>query len=128
MGKTLTALKLVAGLLLYILDVGSDIYVAVRCHQEDKTSWCAITIAIVLVASTVIVNVVAFWTRKRELGICIYGVAFLGQLCVIVRYVEQLVCLKKGTPSIRIVTANSLRYAAPELFFSQAPNVLFKRI
>ena len=96
MGKTLTALKLVAGLLLYILDVGSDIYVAVRCHQEDKTSWCAITIAIVLVASTVIVNVVAFFTRKRELGICIYGVAFLGQLCVIVRYVEQLVCLKKG--------------------------------
>ena len=54
MGKTLAALKIVAGLLLYILDVGSDIYVAVRCHQEDQTSWCAMTIVIVVVASTVI--------------------------------------------------------------------------
>ncbi len=58
MGKKLQQLTLTVGLLLYLFDVGTDIYVAIQYWKNNDVWWFVMTISLILVPS-IILNITA---------------------------------------------------------------------
>ncbi len=86
MGKKLQQLILIVGLLLYLFDLGSDIYVASQYWKNNDVSWFGMTTGFILVPSiivniTMIVHVFNFWR---------FILAVL-QLSIVVRYIETII-------------------------------------
>ena len=86
MERTLQQLILIVGLLLYLLDLGSDIYVAIQYWKHDDDLWFGMTTGFILVPSiivniTVIVQVFDFWR---------FIMAAL-QLSIVVHYIETII-------------------------------------
>ncbi len=86
MGRTLQRLNLIVGLLLYLFDYGSDIYVAIKYWKNNDVWWFGMTIGFILVPSiivniTAIVQVINFWR---------FIMAVL-QLSIVVRYIETII-------------------------------------
>ena len=85
MGKKLKQLILIVGPLLYLLDLGSDIYVAVQYWKNDDVWWFGMTTGFILVPSiivniTAIIEVFNFW---RFIMVVL-------QLSFFVRYIEKI--------------------------------------
>ena len=83
MGKTLQRLSLLVGLVLYLFDLGSDIYVAVQHWRNDETWWFGLTVGFICVPSLV-VNLTAIF---QFLKIWTFIAAFL-QLSIVIRYIQ----------------------------------------
>ena len=86
MERTLQQLILIVGLLLYLFDVGSDIYVAVQHWKNNDVWWFGMTTGFIVLPSiivniTVIVQVFNFWR---------FIMAIL-QLSFVVRYIETVI-------------------------------------
>ena len=58
MGKKLQRLSLIVGMLLYLFDYGSDIYVAIKYWKNNDVWWFGMTTGFILVPS-IIVNITA---------------------------------------------------------------------
>ncbi len=86
MGKKLDRLSLIVGLLLYLFDLGSDIYVAFQYWKNNEVLWFGMTTGFFLVPSiianmTAIVQVFNFWT-------CTVAVL---QLSIVGHYIETII-------------------------------------
>ncbi len=86
MGKKLQRLSLIVGLLLYLFDYGSDIYVAIKYWKNNDVWWFGMTTGFILVPSiivniTAIIQVINFWR---------FIMAVL-QLSIVVRYIETII-------------------------------------
>lgn len=86
MGGIKERLRLTVGLLLYIFDYGSDIYVAYRYWENGDVWWFGITVGFIVVPSilvniTAIIQVINYWT-------CLAAVL---QLSIVFRYLEAIV-------------------------------------
>ncbi len=84
--EELPRLSLIVGLLLYLFDFGSDIYVAIKYWKNNDGWWFGMTTAFILVPSiivniTAIVQVINFWR---------FIMAVL-QLSIVVRYIETII-------------------------------------
>ena len=79
---------LLTGFLLYILDVGSDIYVAIRYYQKEDYWWFGITIALVILPG-IVLNFISLGI-VLEHGDVFNCVACMFQLSVIQQYWEAL--------------------------------------
>ena len=85
MGHKLQRLDLFVGMLLYLFDYGSDIYVAVKYWKNDETWWFGLTAGFICVPS-LIVNFTAMFQFMNPRS-CIMAFA---QLSIVARYVEAL--------------------------------------
>ena len=86
MGRTLQQLILIVGLLLYLFDVGSDIYVAVQHWKNNDIWWFGMTTGLIVLPSIivniiVIVQVFNFWRF----------IMAIMQLSFVVRYIETVI-------------------------------------
>ena len=100
-GKNLRRLSLIVGLMLYLFDYGSDIYVAIQYRKNNEDWWFGLTICLIVVPS-IIVNMTAiiqFAHSWKSLWAIL-------QLSIVVRYTETL---KSPSPSC-IYTLARLRY------------------
>ncbi len=86
MGKKLQQLTLVVELLLYIFDLGSDIYVAIKHWENNDVWWFGMTTGFILVPS-IIVNITAF-VQVFNFWRTIMAVL---QLSFVVRYIETVI-------------------------------------
>ena len=85
MGKKLPRFFLSVGLVLYLFDLGSDIYVAVQHWKNNETWWFRLTVGFItgpslLVNSIAIIQMMNIWTF----------IAAVLQLSMIVRYIEAI--------------------------------------
>lgn len=78
-------MKLLFGFVLYVFDIGSDIYVAVQHQNSKKTWWFGLTVAVICVSS-IIVNVMAIFQIRTKWKI----IAAFSQLSIFLRYTEVL--------------------------------------
>ena len=92
MGHTLQRLDLFVGMLLYLFDYGSDIYVAVQHWKNDERWWFGLTVGFISVPS-LIVNFTAI-IQIMNTGMCLAAVL---QLSIVIRYIEALVKPDKRT-------------------------------
>ena len=77
---------LLAGLVLYLFDLGSDIYVAVQYWKNDEPWWFGTTVMFISVPS-LFVNGAAI-IQIRNIGTFL---AAIFQLSIVVRYIEVLI-------------------------------------
>ena len=101
MGKIFQRLLLLSGLVLYLFDYGSDIYVAYRYWQNGDVWWFRITVGFIIVPS-IIVNITAIF-QFVNLWMCLAATL---QFSIAVRYIETMELLE---PS-RIYSLAKLRY------------------
>ena len=85
MGKKLPRFFLSVGLVLYLFDLGSDIYVAVQYWKNNETWWFRLTVGFItgpslLVNSIAIIQMMNIWTF----------IAAVLQLSMIARYIEAI--------------------------------------
>ena len=85
MEKKLDRLSLVVGLILYLFDYGSDIYVAIQYGKNNDYWWFGITIGLIVVPSmivniTAIIQLINIWR----------SILAVLQLSIVVRYIETL--------------------------------------
>ena len=85
MGKNLKRFFLSVGLVLYIFDLGSDIYVAVQHWKNDEPWWFGLTVGFICVPS-IIVNFAAI---IQTMNIWTCTTAF-SQLSIVARYLEAI--------------------------------------
>ena len=85
MGHKLQRLDLFLGMILYLFDYGSDIYVAVKHWKNDETWWFWLTVGFICVPS-LIVNFTAIFQIMNPWS-CI---AAFAQLSIVTRYIEAL--------------------------------------
>ncbi|KAG9347946.1 hypothetical protein JZ751_003963 [Albula glossodonta] len=92
-------LLLVAGIILYIVDIGSDIWVAVHFYKDGHYTWFALTLSLVLFSSVVIQTFSYTWFRD-DFGTTRTHLIFphLMQLGMFTRYFQLL---KKGVKAIK---------------------------
>ena len=86
MGGIVYRLSLTVGLLLYIFDYGSDIYVAIQYWKKQEFWWFSWTV-IFITASSIIVNITGIFQLKNPWS-CVVSVL---QLSVLVRYIEAFI-------------------------------------
>ena len=101
MEKKLDRLSMIVGLMLYLFDYGSDIYVAIQYWKNNEYWWFGITIGLIVVPS-IIVNITAI---IQLLNIWRSILAVL-QLSVVVRYIEALTLLDPSD----VYSLTKLRY------------------
>ena len=85
MGRKMQRFLLSAGLVLYLFDLGSDIYVAVRHWKNGETWWFWLT-AVFIIVPSVIVNFAAIFKFVNSWS-CITAIV---QLSIVARYIEAL--------------------------------------
>ena len=95
MGEHLQRFSLLVGLMLYIFDYGSDIYVAVQHWKNNERWWFALTVGFIGVPSlivnfTAIIQIMNIWT-------CIAAIL---QLSIVVRYIEAVLSRNPRTYSL----------------------------
>jgi hypothetical protein len=101
MGKQLRRLCLLVGLVLFLFDYGSDIYVAVQYWKNNDFWWFGMTIGFIIIPSimvniTATVQVMNYWR----------SIMAVLQLSIVVRYIEALIL----PDSRRIYLLAKLRY------------------
>jgi hypothetical protein len=113
MGKNLKRSSLLVGLVLFLFDYGSDIYVAIQYWKNNDTWWFGMTVGImtVIIIPSIIVNVTAI-VQVMNFLTCIAAVL---QLSIVGRYIEAFVSLKHK----RIYFLAKLRYL--ETIMESAP-------
>ena len=103
-------LLLTTGLLLYIFDYGSDIYVAYRYWENGDVWWFGMTVGFIAVPSilvniTAIIQVINYWT-------CLAAVL---QLSIVFRYLEGIVWLAFSSESLaRLRYLETITESAPQ--------------
>ena len=110
MGKILQRLMMLLGLLLYLFDYGSDIYVANKYWQNGDVWWFGLTVGFIVGPSitvniTAIIQLINYWS-------CLAAVL---QLSIVVRYLEAIKSPKSG----RVHSLARLRYL--ETIIESAP-------
>ena len=100
MGKRKDRLFLSVGLVLYLFDLGSDIYVAVQYWKNDETWWFGLTVGLICVPS-LIVNLTAIFQFFK---IWTFIAAFL-QLSIVIRYAQAF-----ASPKRYVYLVAKLRY------------------
>ena len=95
MAKIQQRFFLLVGLVLYLFDLGSDIYVAVKYWKNDETWWFRLTIGFICVPS-IIVNFTAIF-QYMDIWTCIAAVL---QLSVVGRYFEAVCSSEPNTYSL----------------------------
>ena len=101
MGVQLQGLRFLVGLVLYLFDVGSDIYVAFQYWKNDEPWWFGLTVGFISVPS-LIVNVIAF---IELMNIWSFAAA-IPQLSIVARYIEALI--KSSVDSDNLTRTDSL--------------------
>ena len=86
MEHNLERLSLLVGMLLYLFDYGSDIYVAVQYWKNDEPWWFGLTVTLICIPS-LIVNFTAI-TQFINIWSCTTAIV---QLSIVVRYIQALV-------------------------------------
>ena len=101
MGKIFQQLTLLSGLVLYLLDYGSDIYVAYRYWQNGDVWWFGLTVGFI-VGPSIILNITAI-IQLIDCWTCLAGVL---QLSFIIRYFEAI----KSPTKDRVYFLTKLHY------------------
>ena len=99
MERAFQRITLIAGLLLYIVDYGSDMYVAFQYHRNNETWWFSLTL-IFIIGPSILVNIRAIF---QDFNVITSIAAFL-QLTVVLRYIEAFY------DRSRVVMVAKLRY------------------
>jgi hypothetical protein len=123
MGRRVRRASLIVGLLLYLSDLGSDIYVAVQYWKNDDVWWFGIPVIIFIVVPSIIVNITAtvqIFKLWKDMAKHVLGgrltLAFF-QLSVVAHYIETI----RSPGPFAIYVLASLRYlqaiteSAPQL-------------
>ena len=118
MGKNSEKLFLSVGLVLYLFDLGSDIYVAGQYWKNKETSWFCLTVGFICVPS-LIVNLTAMIRIKNIWRL----IAAILQLSSAVRYMEAVIKPEKRTG---IFSRNHLRLRYRETIMRCAPQCCFQ--
>ena len=84
---------LLVGLLLYVFDLGSDIYVAVQYWKNDETWWFGLTTGFIA-GPSLVVNTLAIINQIIDVWKCIAAVL---QVSVVALYFEAIFSKKPGT-------------------------------
>ena len=89
-GKNLRRLRLIVGLMLYLFDYGSDIFVAFQYWKHNEYWWFGLTTGLIVVPS-IIVNITAISKLMTETRKSVFDCTL--HLSVVIRYMETLVSL-----------------------------------
>ena len=110
MGGIVYRLSLTIGLLLYIFDYGSDIYVAIQYWKKQEFWWFSWTV-IFITASSIIVNITGIFQLKNAFS-CVASVL---QLSVLVRYIEAFISPDtRGLLLARLCYIETITESAPQ--------------
>ncbi len=84
-------LFLVTGMLIYILDLASDILIAVRYYRNEESKWFAITLSFIVI-TIVITNFAACLHASKDTfeGPCKWLWVFCAGCPILFRYIEEL--------------------------------------
>ena len=89
-GKNQRRLRLIVGLMLYLFDYGSDIFVAFQYWKHSEYWWFGLTTGLIVVPS-IIVNMTAICKLMTETRKSIFDCTL--HLSVVIRYMETIVSL-----------------------------------
>jgi hypothetical protein len=86
---------LVIGMLIYILDLTSDVWIAVQYYRNNESKWFAPTLSFIII-TIVITNIVACLHAANDSneGPCKWLWIFCTCFPILFRYVEELTCWK----------------------------------
>ena len=105
------------GVIIYQLELALNLN-ALMQHVINTRSEIAWGILIILFISTLFFNIVAIVNRTGNISLCFYGIAFVVQLCVVVRYVEEWIADEdehsKNRKLFRVRFTQALLNSAPQ--------------